>query len=146
MGISFRDWSREVDARAQQAAADGDDTQQRLSDAFARHFQEEANRLTLMQQLAWRRQQQNITQCQLSELSGVDQGQISRIERGQVNPGIDLLNRLSGPLGVRVALVDAQGRLVEPPSPTGVDEAPSAPAPDEAEAQRSPRPITGAAG
>ncbi len=41
-----------------------------------------------------------MTQRDLAQVSGIDQGEISRIERGQANPTAQTLQALGGPLGV----------------------------------------------
>lgn len=46
-----------------------------------------------------------LTQPELAEVSAVQQAEISRIERGLGNPTRDTFLRLTGPLGVRLALV-----------------------------------------
>ncbi len=51
-----------------------------------------------------------LTQGQLAAVSGVAQGDISRIERGQSNPTAETLQALAGPLGVALDLVPAHDR------------------------------------
>lgn len=46
-----------------------------------------------------------LTQQQLAAASGVDQADISRIERGQANPTAETLEALASPLGVTLDLV-----------------------------------------
>jgi ribosome-binding protein aMBF1 (putative translation factor) len=50
-----------------------------------------------------------LTQKQLANASGVDQGDISRIERGEGNPTTETLDALARPLGVALELVSAGG-------------------------------------
>lgn len=47
-----------------------------------------------------RRLAAGLSQRQLAEASGIDQAEISRIERGQGNPTAQTLQALGGPLGV----------------------------------------------
>jgi ribosome-binding protein aMBF1 (putative translation factor) len=47
-----------------------------------------------------RRLAAGMTQRDLGQASGIDQGEISRIERGQANPTAQTLQALGGPLGV----------------------------------------------
>lgn len=49
-----------------------------------------------------------LTQGQLAAISGIAQGDISRIERGQSNPTAQTLQALAGPLGVTLDLVPAR--------------------------------------
>jgi ribosome-binding protein aMBF1 (putative translation factor) len=51
-----------------------------------------------------------LTQKQLAETSGVDQADISRIERGEANPTTETLEALARPLGATLDLV-ASGSL-----------------------------------
>jgi len=48
-----------------------------------------------------------LTQQQLAKASGIAQADISRIERGQINPTAATLETLGGPLGVTLGYVPA---------------------------------------
>lgn len=48
------------------------------------------------------RQKKGLTQRQLSELSGMTQTTISKIEVGKFNASIDLINKLIEPLGAEL--------------------------------------------
>jgi DNA-binding XRE family transcriptional regulator len=48
-----------------------------------------------------------MTQSDLAKASGVDQADISRIERGQGNPTAQTLDALAAPLGVALSFVPA---------------------------------------
>ena len=48
------------------------------------------------------RKEKNLTQKQLSELTGITQADISRIENGTRNPSLDMLKRLAKGLGMRL--------------------------------------------
>lgn len=50
------------------------------------------------------RKEQNITQKELSERTGITQADISRIENGSRNPSLDMLKRLAKGLGMRLKL------------------------------------------
>jgi len=69
-------------------------------EAFRLHF-------SLARQLAAQRRALHLTQKQLAEMTGVDQAEISRIERGQANPTAATLGMLTRALGVDVRLVPA---------------------------------------
>ena len=47
----------------------------------------------------------NISQKELSEMSGVKQPMIARIESGKVNVGVSTLNKLLKPLGYKLAII-----------------------------------------
>ena len=51
-----------------------------------------------------------MTQQQLADASGVDQADISRIERGQANPTAETLEALAAPLGVTLDLIHSDTR------------------------------------
>jgi DNA-binding XRE family transcriptional regulator len=94
MKASFDDFYRELEAEAE---AEGPEAIAEL-EAFRLHF-------SLARQLLERRLEQNLTQKQLAELSGIDQAEISRIERGQGNPTTTTLGALTKALGVDLRLV-----------------------------------------
>ena len=50
------------------------------------------------------RKAQNITQKQLSELTGIAQGDISKLENGSANPSIKTLQRLATGLGMMLKI------------------------------------------
>lgn len=59
-------------------------------------------RSCLGRSLASARASIGLTQIQLSELTGIDQAEISRIERGLSNPTLDTFTQLALPLGLRL--------------------------------------------
>lgn len=50
------------------------------------------------------RKQTGMTQQQLSELTGIAQGDISKIENGSANPSLRTLQRLAAGLGMRLKI------------------------------------------
>lgn len=50
------------------------------------------------------RKENNITQKQLSELTGIAQGDISKIENGNANPSLRTIERIAKGIGKRVKL------------------------------------------
>lgn len=110
---SFRDWSDSLDAQAAAEAEAGDDTRVRLAAAFDAHIEDERRRvLAVTEQLGVIRKAKSLSQQQVSAMTGIDQAAISRIERGQINASVDTVSRLSESLGVHLALVDDEGRVV----------------------------------
>jgi transcriptional regulator with XRE-family HTH domain len=93
---TFDEFIAELEAEAQ------DEGPQAVAEleAFRLHF-------SLARQLAEQRRARNLTQKQLAEMAGVDQAEISRIERGQANPTTATLGALTKALGVDVRLVPA---------------------------------------
>ncbi len=51
------------------------------------------------------RQERGLSQYQLGALSGVKQSAIARLERGNINPTIDTIQKLLAPLGKKLAVV-----------------------------------------
>jgi DNA-binding XRE family transcriptional regulator len=80
-----------------EAQAEGPDAIAELG-ALRLHF-------SLGRQLAEQRRIRQFTQKQLAELSGINQAEISRIERGQANPTTATLGALTRALGVDIRLV-----------------------------------------
>lgn len=50
------------------------------------------------------RKQQNLTQRELSERTGITQADISRIENGTRNPSLEMLKRLAKGMGMKLKL------------------------------------------
>lgn len=50
------------------------------------------------------RKENNLTQRQLSEVTGIAQGDISKIENGNANPSLHTIERIARGLGKRVKL------------------------------------------
>jgi len=91
---TFDDFIAEIEAEAR---AEGPQAVAEL-EAFRLHF-------SLARQLGEQRRAQHLTQTQLAGRSGIDQAEISRIERGQANPTTATLGALTRALGLEVKLV-----------------------------------------
>lgn len=94
MSAAFQDFIKELEAEAE---AEGPAAVAEL-EAFRLRF-------SLARQLAERRREQHLTQKRLADLSGIDQAEISRIERGHANPTTATLGALTRVLAVDVQLV-----------------------------------------
>jgi transcriptional regulator with XRE-family HTH domain len=57
-------------------------------------------------QLMHIRESKGITQIQLAEMTGYDQSNISKIERGRYNVSIDIIQKVCDALGVRIEVVE----------------------------------------
>jgi DNA-binding XRE family transcriptional regulator len=66
-------------------------------------------RVRLAAELLQARQQAGMTQRELAAASGVQQAEISKIERGEMAPSIITVDKLLRPLGRRLAVVDDDG-------------------------------------
>lgn len=96
---TFDDFIAEIEAEAR---AEGPEAVAEL-EAFRLHF-------SLARQLGEHRRAQHLTQKQLAERSGIDQAEISRIERGQSNPTTATLGALTRALALDVRLVPSTSR------------------------------------
>jgi DNA-binding XRE family transcriptional regulator len=94
MATGFDDYIREVERKAR---AGGPEAVARW-DAFNAHY-------AMAREVRELRKEHNLTQKQLAAASGIDQGEISRIERGQTNPTATTLAALLSPLGARLGVV-----------------------------------------
>ncbi len=63
-------------------------------------------------QIAMLRKRHKLTQPALAKRSGVEQADISRIERGLGNPTEETLAKIARALGVRLAFVDKKNKVV----------------------------------
>jgi DNA-binding XRE family transcriptional regulator len=62
-------------------------------------------RVSIIRELIKARKEKGISQYKLEELSGVKQSSIARLERGNINPTIETLQKILAPLGKRLAVV-----------------------------------------
>jgi len=97
---TFADFIRDIEAEAQ---AEGPAATAQL-EALRQRYQ-------LAGQLAVLRKRRKLSQPALAKRSGVQQADISKIERGLANPTEETLVRLAGALGARLALVDRKKRI-----------------------------------
>jgi ribosome-binding protein aMBF1 (putative translation factor) len=65
-----------------------------------RALEDSRRRFAIGSRLLDRRLAAGMTQRELARASGIDQAEISRIERGQANPTVQTLQALGAPLGV----------------------------------------------
>ena len=63
----------------------------------------------LIQAMIEARTSQNITQKELSEITGITQADISRIENGTRNPSLAMLKRIAAGLGMQLRLEFVKG-------------------------------------
>ncbi len=94
MATKYEDFLSEIE---NEAAAEGPEAVAELK-AFRAHYQVARELLAL-------RRTRDVTQARLSELSGVGQSEISRIESGRSNPTLGTLAALAAPLGADLHLV-----------------------------------------
>jgi len=99
LATKFDDYISEVEERAK---AGGPEALARW-DAFNAHY-------AMAREVRELRKERHLTQKQLAAASGINQAEISRIERGQTNPTASTLAALLAPLGARVGVVPREKR------------------------------------
>ncbi len=124
MPTKFDDYIREIEEKVK---AEGPEGVERW-ETFNTHF-------AMARDVRELRKEFHLTQKQLAAASGINQAEISRIERGQTNPTASTLAALLAPLEARLGIVKREGR----------DESQSSCADDEAEALVAERIRSGAA-
>lgn len=73
-----------------------DDLKRRLKDPeFKKEYDDLEQEYTIIQAIIDARSSRNLTQKQLAELTGIDQADISKLERGMTNPSIKLLKKFA---------------------------------------------------
>lgn len=82
-----------------------EDTRRVYDSASAEFIAEVDERAQLGTLLACVRKARSLTQLALSEISGIQQAEISRIESGTGNPTAETLLRLADAMGQRVTLI-----------------------------------------
>jgi DNA-binding XRE family transcriptional regulator len=97
MGRKLQDFMREVEAEARR---DGPEAVAELA-AFDAHFRIAGELLCL-------RKARGLTQRQLSDRTGIQQSEISRIEAGHANPTVGTVSALARALGAEMRLVAAR--------------------------------------
>jgi predicted XRE-type DNA-binding protein len=97
---TFEDFWQEVEAeaRAERPAA-------------VAQLERMAHRFRIGGELSVLRHRRQLTQAELAELTGIDQGEISKIERGVSNATEDTLARLARALGAELAIVPAEAAI-----------------------------------
>jgi len=99
MATKFDEYIHEVE---QKAKTDGPEALARWN-AFNAHY-------AMAREVRELRKQHKLTQKQLAAASGINQAEISRIERGQTNPTAGTLAALLAPLDARVGVVPRKNR------------------------------------
>jgi ribosome-binding protein aMBF1 (putative translation factor) len=99
--MSTKKWSQYLDERA----ATRSPAEAELFEAASKHFAQVAKDLNVGEGLVAIRNAAGLSQGELAARSGIDQGDISRIERGIANPTLHTLERLGDAVGCEVAWV-----------------------------------------
>ena len=64
------------------------------------------NRIAIGKRIAEIRKKRGLTILQVHEMTGLDNSNIGKIEKGKYNVGIDILGRIADALGVSIELID----------------------------------------
>ena len=79
--------------------------QEQLQDPeFCREYEALQPERAVIQAIIYARQSTGLTQKELSERTGIAQGDISKLEKGNANPSIRTLQRLAAGMGMRLKL------------------------------------------
>ena len=79
--------------------------QEQLQDSeFKKEYEALQPEHAIIQAIIDARRQLGLTQKELSEITGIAQGDISKLERGNANPSIRTLQRLAAGMGMRLRL------------------------------------------
>lgn len=78
--------------------------EQLKDDEFRKEYEALQPERAIIQAIIDARQQSGLTQKELSERTGIAQGDISRLERGNANPSIRTLQRLARGMGMMLKL------------------------------------------
>jgi predicted transcriptional regulator len=78
--------------------------EQLKDDDFKKEWNNIQPELQIIDTLIEARKAKKITQKQLSELTGITQGDISKLENGSANPSIKTLQRLANALGMMLKI------------------------------------------
>lgn len=82
-----------------------EDLARRLQDPdFKKEYDLLEEEYKLIQTVILSRKKMNLTQKELAELSGINQADISKIERGSANPTVKLLRKLANAMGMDLEL------------------------------------------
>ena len=74
--------------------------EQLLDDEFKKEYEALQPERAIIQAIINARQQSGLTQKELSERTGIAQGDISKLERGNANPSLLTLQRLAAGMGM----------------------------------------------
>ena len=74
--------------------------EQLKDEEFKKEWEESKQEYSIIKAMIQARIDQNISQAELARRTGIDQSNISKIERGAYNPSLSLLKRLADGMGM----------------------------------------------
>ena len=82
-----------------------DSLNKRLKDKnFRREYDDIQPEMEIIRAIIKARKEQQITQAELSARTGINQGDISKLERGTRNPSLRMLKKLASGLGMQLKI------------------------------------------
>ena len=78
--------------------------EQMVDPVFRREYEALQPERAIIQAIIDARKQSGLTQKELSERTGITQGDISKLERGNANPSLNTLQRLAAGMGMTIKL------------------------------------------
>lgn len=82
-----------------------DSLKKRMEDEdFRKEYENIQPEMDIIRAMVRARKEQNITQAELSARTGINQGDISRLERGTRNPSLNMLKKLANGLGMQLKI------------------------------------------
>ena len=71
---------------------------------FRKEYADIQPEMDIIRAIVKARKEQQITQAELSARTGINQGDISRLERGTRNPSLNMLKKLASGLGMQLKI------------------------------------------
>lgn len=82
-----------------------DSLNKRLKDKnFCKEYEDIQPEMDIIRAIIKARKEQQITQAELSARTGINQGDISKLERGTRNPSLRMLKKLASGLGMQLKI------------------------------------------
>ncbi|TYZ19018.1 helix-turn-helix domain-containing protein [Selenomonas ruminis] len=74
------------------------------NESFRKAYENIQPEMDIIRAIVKVRKEQHITQAELAARTGINQGDISRLERGTRNPSLNMLKKLAGGLGLQLKI------------------------------------------
>lgn len=74
------------------------------SENFRKEYEDIQPEMDIIRAIVKARKEQHITQAELAARTGINQGDISRLERGTRNPSLNMLKKLASGLGMQLKI------------------------------------------
>ena len=74
------------------------------SENFRKEYEDIQPEMDIIRAIVKARKEQQITQAELAARTGINQGDISRLERGTRNPSLNMIKKLDSGLGMQLKI------------------------------------------